>query len=716
MKKKTWFLFVFLQYFLSVSTTRAAETTVAVDSLLIELEQASTTLVKAKLLYNIGVEYLHTDKTECLFYFDQAEALFKDISDEDELIIDFYYTKGLLLRSQNDYKGSDSLYDLAIYYARKYRIDTLYHIIHSLDGKALNYFYKGEYDKSLMLFSVLDEKFKEIDTSRIRNKKLLMASNTNRAILLANMGNLSDAFVFFKTALQSREELFNPNDILLVEGLIGAINNVALCYDLLNQPEKAIEYYFKALKVAEKHGLQKSIYLLHSNLSSLFLKQSDYEKCIKYALLAVGYNHNYNFSSFNYIGIAYLNMNELRLSNTYFLKALQESEHLNRPKEKCSACINLALNYIEFSKLDSALLFLTKAKEINRNLRDEFISLRLNNGFGKYYARKGMYDKSLAFLIKAEDQASKLEAKSLEHFEICDELYKINRTLGNSEESLYWLELKYQINTEMDSLRNIEAVNEIEAKYQSQQKENKILKLSNENIKKEAELTKSKYISYGITLLLLLLVGLTYLFWSRQQHQQKLALLKSALSAGEAEKNRIGKELHDGIAGSLLKIVYETDKSQPALSNQLLETYDQVRNISHQLEGTPIHNELFFDRLLELIPENKDGKVFKLKISPNHLALKEPYGTHVYRIIQELLTNNLKHAKASKTDLEVVCNNEVLHIHYKDNGIGTKNIQMGNGLHHIKNRLELLDGNMDVSSGLNTGFQVKISIPYKFNC
>ena len=714
--KKTLFLFVFLSFFLSGGITHATDTTDAVDSLLIELEHAPTPLIKAKLFYNIGLEYLYTDKTECMLYFNQAEELLKEVSDEDELIINFYYAKGVLLRSLNDYKGSDSMYDLAIYYSREFCIDTSYHIIHSLDGKALNYFYKGEYEKSLLLFSALDEKFIKIDTSKARNKRLLIDSNIDRAILLANMGRLSDALVFFKTALQFREEVFDPDDILSVDDLISAINNVALCYDLLNQSQNAIEYYLKALKIAENHRMTENISLLNSNLGSLFLKQHDFEKCIKYALQAIGKTRNYNFSSYNNIGLAYLNMNELRLSNTYFLKALQESESLNRPGKKCSACINLALNYIELSNLDSALLFLTKSSDINLGLHDEFTSLNLNYAYGKYYAKKGMYSKSLIFFLKAEDKASQLKPAGQEHLRIYDELYKVNKTLGHSKESLHWIELKYQVSTELDSLRNIEAVNEIEAKYQSQQKENKILKLSNENIKKETQLVQAKFTNYGIVGLLVLIVGLGYFLRVKQQQKQKLALLKGAISAGEEEKNRIGKELHDGIAGSLLKIVYETDNNQKAISNKLLETYDQVRKISHQLEGTPIHNELFFDRLLELIPENKVGQVFNLKISPNHLVLKEPYGTHVYRIIQELITNNLKHAKASKTELEIICEDDTLNILYNDNGMGTKLVQMGNGLHHIKNRLELLKGVMDVSSSQNNGFQVKILISYKFEC
>ena len=686
-----------------------------VDSLLDELQHASSELEKAKINYNIGLEYLHTNKKKCMHYFNKAEELLKKTKEEDELFINLSFSKGFLYCSLNDYKSSDSLYDLAIYYSNKFCIDTLYHHINSLNGKALNLFYKGEYDKSLSLYSVLDKKLENLDTSIVKNKGIFYSSNNDRAIVLANMGKISEALVFFKANMAYKQKMYSPDDILTVATLITSINNVALCYDMLNHPKIAIEYYFKSLEIAKKHNMTNHINMLYLNLSKLFLNQADFEKCIKYGLLAIGSNSRYNFGSYNNIGLAYMNMNEIQKSNDYFFKALNECDKLNRPDKECSINLNIGLNYIKMSKPDSAILFLNRAKDINIKIKDETSSLKINIAFGKYFAKVGNYEKSVAFFLKADSEAGSLEALGKDQLRISEGLYKVYKTTNNYKQSLHWLEVKSKINTELDSLRNVEAVNELETKYQSQQKENQILKLSNENIQKEAQLAQAKFTSYGIFGVLLLILGLGYLLWFRQKQKQKLALLKSTVTASEAEKNRLGRELHDGIAGRILKIVYDTENNQTELSNTLLEIYNQVRHLSHQLDGTPVHGELFFDRLLEVIPEDNEKQTFNLTLLPNNMILQEPVGSSVYRIIQELITNNLKHAKADKTDIKIVVNDNRLVINYSDNGIGTNNFNKGNGFHNIEDRVTLLKGSVKINTHSAEGFQVEIVIPYMFD-
>jgi len=709
---KTPLLLVVLVMLLQGSIAQSKQPSAVVDSLLNEVEHTSEQLDKAKIYYNIGLEYIHTDKEKSMFYFNKTEELLKEVTKEDKLFIDLSFSKGFLLCSLNDYKNSDSLYDLAIYYSNKFCIDTLYHNINSLSGKALNYFYKGEYDKSLLLFTVLDEKFEKLDTSIVKNKSLFFSSNNNRAIVLANMGRLSDALVFFKSYMAYMQELYSPDNILTAATLITSINNVALCYDMLNHPQIAIEYYFRALEIAEKHNMPNHISMLYLNLCKLFLNQKDNEKCIKYGLLAIGDNSRYNFGSYNNIGLAYMKMKEVKTSNYYFFKALLESKKLNRPDKACLINLNLGLNFIELHKLDSAILFLNRANDINLRLNDESLLLEMNIAFGKYYAKNGNYEKSIEHFLKADNEAGHLETVGQDHYRISEGLYNVYKKTNDYKQSLHWLEVKYKINTELDSLRNVESVNELEAKYQSQQKQNKILALSNENIKKEAQLTQSRYTTYGILGVLIFIIGLGYFLWYRQKHKQKLELLKSAITAGEVEKNRIGRELHDGIAGSILKIVYETEKDQIELSNTLLATYNKVRNLSHQLNGTPVHGELFFDRLIEVIPENNKDLAFNLHLSPVNMEMEEPYGTHIYRIVQELITNNLKHAKASKTDISIILENSILLITYNDNGIGTGNFTQGNGYHSIEDRVELLKGSMDVITSVGEGFVVRITIPY----
>jgi signal transduction histidine kinase len=192
-----------------------------------------------------------------------------------------------------------------------------------------------------------------------------------------------------------------------------------------------------------------------------------------------------------------------------------------------------------------------------------------------------------------------------------------------------------------------------------------------------------------------------------------LQLLEVNIKATEEEKKRIGKELHDGIAGSIIKLIHEVEEDEGSgLSQKLLKTYNEVRDLSHQLNNTPMHGELLFDSLFEVIPENKRNQIFTLNINPKYLTLIEPYSTHVLRIIQELITNNLKYSQASKTLIDIQFKDDLLKIKYIDNGIGAPNIKKGSGLKNIENRVAIVKGKTLIQSQ-EKGFEVKIEIPYK---
>jgi signal transduction histidine kinase len=117
------------------------------------------------------------------------------------------------------------------------------------------------------------------------------------------------------------------------------------------------------------------------------------------------------------------------------------------------------------------------------------------------------------------------------------------------------------------------------------------------------------------------------------------------------------------------------------------------------------------DRLFEIVPENNENQLFEVSIVPQYIELEEPYSTHIYRIILELFTNNLKYANASKTKVSLSLENNVLTLLYSDNGKGVTSLKKGNGLKSIDNRITLLNGNLDINS--KNGFSVSIKIPYK---
>ena len=88
---------------------------------------------------------------------------------------------------------------------------------------------------------------------------------------------------------------------------------------------------------------------------------------------------------------------------------------------------------------------------------------------------------------------------------------------------------------------------------------------------------------------------------------------------------------------------------------------------------------------------------------------------YIYRIVQEAINNILKHSKASEARILFSETLDDVLVEIKDNGIGIdiskKSVSSGAGLYNIKDRVEILEGNVEFISSVNNGFLVKISIP-----
>ena len=87
---------------------------------------------------------------------------------------------------------------------------------------------------------------------------------------------------------------------------------------------------------------------------------------------------------------------------------------------------------------------------------------------------------------------------------------------------------------------------------------------------------------------------------------------------------------------------------------------------------------------------------------------------NVYRIIQELTSNVIKHAKATEVELQLYEVDDCLYVHFEDNGQGfdTQNIKgAGIGLLNMRSRVDFLSGNIQFDQGENGGTSVKISLP-----
>ncbi|WP_236554800.1 sensor histidine kinase [Flavobacterium sp. 9AF] len=213
----------------------------------------------------------------------------------------------------------------------------------------------------------------------------------------------------------------------------------------------------------------------------------------------------------------------------------------------------------------------------------------------------------------------------------------------------------------------------------------------------------------------------------KTMHQLEITKLNALIEGEEKERNRIAQDLHDGINGDLSaikfqlmafkkKLANEVDKENLEKSIAMIDTTcEQVRTISHNLTpytisqyGLSVALEQFCNKM------NHSSLLIDYQWFGEELVLPKNRETSLYRIVQELVQNAIKHAKAK--EILVYCNNleDCLNITIEDDGVGfDENKQTkGIGLMNIEKRVNYLNAKMEIESS-NQGTTILISIPLK---
>lgn len=206
-------------------------------------------------------------------------------------------------------------------------------------------------------------------------------------------------------------------------------------------------------------------------------------------------------------------------------------------------------------------------------------------------------------------------------------------------------------------------------------------------------------------------------------HQREL--LRAILLGQEKERQRLGKDLHDEVGALLSTTRLYLGHLDYGLSNNtftktkekamalLSETMLSVRTVSHDLR--PVVLEQL--GLMEAIGNSVEHLKLSSKIQVNFVykvskPIDKEYEVNWYRIIQELISNTIKHAQSQHITLHFSEKNDMLSVMYKDDGIGLADTEFpinGLGLRNIESRLSLMQGHWEPITNKNKGFAVQMT-------
>lgn len=209
------------------------------------------------------------------------------------------------------------------------------------------------------------------------------------------------------------------------------------------------------------------------------------------------------------------------------------------------------------------------------------------------------------------------------------------------------------------------------------------------------------------------------------EHQDEL--LDAIIESQENERRRVGSDLHDDVGTALSNLRLIIDMSKPTVDaeghkafvtstkNIIDKVIKDVRSISHNLSPTT----LTYYGLISAIEEhcniiNQAGKVQADLFDNTQTAISRlniTAATSLYRVLEELLNNTIKHSEATETNIVFSEENDILTIEYHDNGKGmiiNDNRKKGMGLQNIESRLKHINAGHTIVTSAGNGFAITI--------
>lgn len=518
-----------------------------------------------------------------------------------------------------------------------------------------------------------------------------------------------------------------------------AYNQLGLIKNNDSDYQTAIKLFLKSLKISEKNGLSEQSFAL-KNLGNLFLSQNDTIQAIKYYQEDYQYTKDKNlvpeqFGSCNNLGLTMRKKNPA-LALEYFKKAISIAQKLDNKRWQYDIYINLSVLLMsdnQFKNFNQTLSYLNSAKLLIEDIGDPNLYFLYYYNLGGYYYKKKQYPEAINYYLKAEKTAENTEIPLDYKISLMDDLSTVLEKNKEYEKAYHYQKTYHKLQDSIFSTEKVKNINEIITKYEVGKKNDQIQIL---NKQKELQEKKNKLVVITSLLSIFILIGLLYFGYKRSQFQKKLNLQEkekilkeqelkemSALINGQnIERNRIAKDLHDGVAGDLAGIKLLLAKENTYLKNEnlqkiqenLSEVFQEIRKISHNLSINNI-KEKTLKNLLSDLKENYQQRnefSFDVYIYPENAIddLDEIKKLNIYRILQELLHNISKHAKATEVELSINRHHNDMNIIVADNGVGFDIYKKGIGLKNIEERLKIISGEMNIQSEMNKGTSVIIDI------
>ena len=572
-------------------------------------------------------------------------------------------------------------------------------------------------------------------SARLKFRKGFYHYYTQGSIVSITKGNYTVAMQQSREALAVAQEIKDSNFIVYT------LCNTGIVYQYLGQFDKQLEFTLQALEILEKQEKKEKLSAMYHNVANAFYNLSQFRKSIQYCLLSLklyqqtGIN-DYPNRVYASLGQSYSMLKLTDSALYYYNKAIAGSIKLNDKYAEAAVYSYMANTYadrydfLEMLKVSERSLDISKQLQSNQMLASSLYNIAYANYLnGDNRKAREKIDQALHLALKDSLQD---ELKN-----IYTVLSYISAKDGDFITSFAARQKTDSIQALLLSDKILKTTADLEQKYESQKKDNQI-------ILQQGQLQSRRIMNYilaGSAITLLIIIFLSYLYYKQKQkiqqqrinkletHQQ-LAATEAVLKGEEQERTRLAKDLHDGIGGMLsgIKFSFNTMKGNLIMTpenNQAFErsmdmldsSIKELRHVAHNMMPEALVKFGLDTALKDFCYEvNQSGalQVSYQSIGLENEDIEQTTAITIYRIVQELNNNTIKHAAAKTAIVQVTKRDNHLSVTVEDDGKGFDPTLLkqskGIGWSNIQNRVGFLKGTLDVQSGKEKGTSVHIEL------
>ncbi len=536
---------------------------------------------------------------------------------------------------------------------------------------------------------------------------------------------LDSVIAYGKLALE------NPHPVEEERSDVWTYAHLVSAYYYKGDLDISIDYSLKIAEILEEGGNQLDLGREYSNIGFLLGQANNTEKQLEYLhksfkLLEENKDKGFIATAASNLGLAYLDKKDTINAKKWLETSLELSGLSNDLVAKTQS--NYILSTIE-EDLNKSLQYSELSVKYADELKDKTSQSNAYYVHAENLYKLGKSDEAIYYAERAVNLAQEIGNKPS-----LLQAYKtaagIHYDVGKKEKAADYFNTYVILNDSISSAEKAREINDINTKYETEKKEKQI---AEQELKIQKQQSNLLLAILGGALLISILGGA--IFYNNRKQKAKLkqlqqekenAILNSFILGEERERKRISHELHDSVAAmigaakmsleSIPHLPQEKRMEQLAKVERILErSHADIRHIAHNLLPTVLEKEGLIQATNHFASEINETKLVKISVtdkSSNTEELSPQLQLMLFRVIQELVNNIIKHSQAQNAEIIFSNSPTGLQIEISDDGIGydDNNTTENQGLYSITQRLKSIGGNFKITKRKSGGTQAKVVI------